>query len=321
MALEAGIDMFLSPVPVTDSETLKELEDFIAEICALVEDGTIPEERLDSSVRRILKMKEDHGILDLNVSEQETTDEELRAVTGTTDEEPRAAEETVDEEILAAVETVGSPENHELEWQLTQKAVTLVKNDNDLLPIKAEPGEHILVLYTAGSRIAAAEYARLRLVEEGLIPEDVAFDALVCSAETAEDCVKAVDEADVVIIVSSMFGQADLDPATEDGAVSAVLDEVIGTSHEQQKPVVLISSYLPYDAARFTDADAILISFGSRPMRELPGEKDSVSPNIPCAVCGIFGEYEFTGKLPIDIPEMDEAYQFTDKILYAKEID
>lgn len=299
MALEGGIDMFLMPVPVTDVETLKEMEDFIAEICALVENGTIPEERLDTSVRRILEMKEKHGILDLNVSEQEMTDEE----------------------ILAAAETVGSPENHEVEWQLTQKAVTLVKNDNDLLPIKAEPGEHILVLYTAGSRIAAAEYARLRLVEEGLIPEDVAFDALVCSAETAEDCVKAVDEADVVIIVSSMFGQADLDPATEDGAASAVLDEVIGTSHEQQKPVVLISSYLPYDAARFTDADAILISFGSRPMRELPGEKDSVSPNIPCAVCGIFGEYEFTGKLPIDIPEMDEAYQFTDKILYAKEID
>lgn len=299
MALEGGIDMFLMPVPVTDVETLKEMEDFIAEICALVENGTIPEERLDTSVRRILEMKEKHGILDLNVSEQEMTDEE----------------------ILAAAETVGSPENHEVEWQLTQKAVTLVKNDNDLLPIKAEPGEHILVLYTAGSRIAAAEYARLRLVEEGLIPEDVAFDALVCSAETAEDCVKAVDEADVVIIVSSMFGQADLDPATEDGAASAVLDDVIGTSHEQQKPVVLISSYLPYDAARFTDADAILISFGSRPMRELPGEKDSVSPNIPCAVYGIFGEYEFTGKLPIDIPEMDEAYQFTDKILYAKEID
>ena len=93
------------------------------------------EERLDSSVRRILEMKEKHGILDLNVSAQEMTDEE----------------------ILAAAETVGSPENHEVEWQLTQKAVTLVKNDNDLLPIKAEPGEHILVLYTAGSRIAAAE--------------------------------------------------------------------------------------------------------------------------------------------------------------------
>ena len=41
----------------------------------------------------------------------------------------------------------------------------------------------------------------------------------------------------------------------------------------------------------------------------------------PCAVCGIFGEYEFSGKLPVDIPEMDEAYQFTDKILYTKAID
>ena len=299
MALEAGIDMFLMPVPVTDSETLKALDQFIADICALVEDGSIPESRLDESVRRILKMKEDHGILDLETKNFEQTDEEVQE----------------------AAEAVGSPENHEVEWQLTQRAVTLVKNDNDVLPIKAEPGEHILVLYTAGSRIAAAEYARLRLVEEGLIPEDVAFDALVCSAETAEDCVKAVDEADAVIIVSSMFGQADLDPATEDGAASAVLDDVIGTSHEQQKPAVVISSYLPYDAARYTDADAILIAYGSRPMRELPGEKVSVSPNIPCAVCGIFGEYEFSGKLPVDIPEMDEAYQFTDKILYTKAID
>lgn len=46
MALEAGIDMFLMPVPVTDSETLKALDQFIADICALVEDGSIPEPNL-----------------------------------------------------------------------------------------------------------------------------------------------------------------------------------------------------------------------------------------------------------------------------------
>ncbi|MBR7173282.1 MAG: hypothetical protein IKD50_02500 [Clostridia bacterium] len=54
-------------------------------------------------------------------------------------------------------------------------------------------------------------------------------------------------------------------------------------------------------------------------MNELPQGKQVFSVNLPAAICGIFGEYEFTGKLPLDIPAMDEEYTFGEDILYPRE--
>ena len=294
MAIEAGVDLLLIPVPVTDAQSLKEMEDFIAALCEKVEDGTLNEAVVDEAVRRILTMKEKHGLL--NTTAADLTEEQISQAAG----------------------IPGSPENHELEWQMMQKAATLLKNDQELIPIQAAAGEKVLVLYSLGSRIASADFARERLVKEGLLPEDVTFESMVLGNDTKEDCIQAAKEADYVIGVSTIFSSAERDPAAESGASLAVLDEVLKAAHEAGKKFVFISSYLPYDAARFSDADAIILTYGSTPMRELPKGKESYAVNIPAAVCGIFGEFTFTGSLPVDIPKLDEKYQFTEEILYSR---
>ncbi len=291
-AIDAGIDLFLMPVPVTDADTLKELEDMMDYLCEKVEDGTIAESRLDESVDRLLTLKDAYGILEYTDQETEKTE---------------AAEP-------------GNDDNHALEWELMQKAAVLLKNDNDTLPLKAEAGEKVLFLYTAESRLMSSEFARLRLVDEGLIPEDVSFDTLLISPDNREECVSAAKEADHVIIVSTAFSLGDLNPETDGGAASGVIDDVISALHDADRPAVLISSYLPYDAARYSDADAIVVSLGSSEMKELPQNGISYSVNIPAAICGIFGEFEFTGKLPVNIPAMNDTYGFTDKILYKRQI-
>ena len=296
LAVEAGIDLFLMPVPVKNPDSLKGLEEFIGYLCELVENGTVPESRIDESVRRILTLKEKHGLL--NEIHTDLTDEQLQK----------------------ASEIPGSREHHDMEWEMMQKSVTLLKNEGDLLPLTAKAGEKVLVLYSAASRVASAEFARLRLVREGLLPEDVSFEAMVFGRETSEDCIKAAKEADIVIAVTTVFGANELNPGAEDGADLAVLDQVMETVHGENKKLILVSSMLPYDVARFTDADAILVTYGSTPMNELPGEKEAYSVNIPAAICGIFGEYEFTGRLPIAIPKLDQDYQFTEEILFPCEV-
>ena len=67
-----------------------------------------------------------------------------------------------------------------------------------------------------------------------------------------------------------MFGESELNPATEDGVDFAMLDELIETVHGEEKKLILVSAYLPYDIARYQDADAIVTTFGSAIMRELP---------------------------------------------------
>ena len=51
-------------------------------------------------------------------------------------------------------------------------------------------------------------------------------------------------------------------------------------------------------------------------MNELPKEKSAYMVNLPAAICEVFGEYEPAGRLPVNIPAMDEKYEFTEEILY-----
>ena len=292
MAVEAGVNLFLVPVTVSDADSLKALEEWMHSMCAMVESGDIDEEKVNDSVRRILKLKQAHGLLEEVPSHDE-------------------------DEIAAAAGKIGSRENRDLEWELLKKSVTMLKNDEDLIPLKVEGGEKFLVAYTSESYYAAAEFARLRLVEEGLLPESVIFEPLVCSPDNREVCTQAAAEADAVIVVSVTSNVASLDPTQEGGAVSAVVDDVIRSAHDAGKKVILVSSRLPYDAARYQEADAIVLTYGSMPMKELPKGEKGCSVNIPAAICGIFGEYPFAGTLPVDIPKM-ENYHFTDEILYKR---
>ena len=196
-----------------------------------------------------------------------------------------------------------------------------MKDEQGLLPLHPEAGEKVLVLYTAASRIATGEAARKRLVEEGLIGEDVLFENLALGDKSLEEILEKAENADYVIVVSTVFSPAALNPGVEDGANSAVLDQVIQAVHEAGKPVILVSSYLPYDVARYQEADVLVLTYGSTPMAALPEGKQAWSANIPATICGIFGEFEFTGKLPVNIPRLGENYSFTEEILYSREIE
>ena len=73
---------------------------------AQIENGVIPMETIDKSVTRILTMKQERGLLDYKPADVDN-----------------------------ALKIVGSAENREKALQIAEKAVTLVKNDGDLLPL------------------------------------------------------------------------------------------------------------------------------------------------------------------------------------------
>lgn len=137
--------------------------------------------------------------------------------------------------------------------------------------------------------------------------------------ENKEECLSAVKKADYCVLVYRTYSNACLDPGTDDGFSSAVFDEIIALRHEEGTPVVVISCGLPYDAARFTDADAIVLAYNSSPMKEIPNESGAGSayaPNLAAALVSCFGGVKATGTLPVSVPEIDGNYQITDKILY-----
>ena len=98
MAIEAGIDMSMVPSDVS----------FFEHLTALVDDGEIPEARIDASVRRILRLKFALGLFD----------------------DPTPG--------LSQADAVGSERDRRVALQAARESVTLLRNTDGLLPLSAD---------------------------------------------------------------------------------------------------------------------------------------------------------------------------------------
>ncbi len=290
-SINAGADMLMLPM-VYDSVGLDQVNEWVDLTIKLVKEGKIDEARIEESVCRILALKEKYGIL-------EETDFSV-----------------TQEKIDKALETVGCKEHRDQAWEIAVKALTLVKNDNQAFPLKWNEGDETLILFadSCASRVGYGELAKQMLGDDKIV-------VMANTKDNGEECLKAAKKATHVILVNRVYSEACMDPNTGDGFSTAVFDEIIKARHADGKQVIVISSQLPYDAARFTEADAILLAYCSSVMRTIlpeSGEGSAYSPNLAAAIVSCFGDEEVKGNLPVSLPALDENYKLTDQILFAK---
>ena len=296
LTINAGVDMLILPA-VKNTNIFRLVETYVDTAVELAESGEISETRINESVRRILKLKQKYGILD-------QTDFSV-----------------TDGQIAAAREGVGSPAHRETEWQLAEKSLTLLKNENDAFPLKVKGGEKTLILFadSSASRAGTGDLARKLLEERQILPEGAEIIVMKNTRDNEEECIQAAKDADHVILVHRVWTQACMDPAEENGFSSGTFDKVIPAVHETGKTVILVSCQLPYDAARFPDADAILLTYWGSIMRELPAEGTAWSANLPAGLLSCFGAAKTDGTLPVSIPALDEKYQPAGEFLWFRE--
>ena len=298
LTINAGANLLILP-SVWDAETLQRNRDLVDMAVKLVRDGEIDAARVDDSVRRILALKAKYGLLD-------------------------AADFTVtDEQVVAAVSGVGSAAHRQAAWDIARQALTLVKNEGGAFPVALGQGDRALILFadSCASRVCAGDLARQLLADRGALPEGAEIEVMVNTADNGEECLAAAERADHVILVSRAYSASCLDPASGDGFSTAVFDRIIEARHGAGQAALVVSCQLPYDAARFPDADAMLLTYGASPMRALPQETGAGSawaPNLVAALCACFGDGEPGGRLPVDVPALDEGYGFAEEILYPR---
>ena len=300
LAINAGVDILL--IPVDDDQPvdryLAQLGEYIAMVAGLVEDGAIDRSLIDAAAARILDLKGKLGILDLTFSD-----------------------EALESRVADALATVGSSEHHEQELEIAKRAVTLVKNDG-VFPLGE--GLKTLVLVPYGSQVNSSVYATRLAAQNGAIAsvDDV---TVICYGDIEpdafdEELAEAVRAADVTVCVSAMYDMDDIQ-----GSFAAILDKAIATCRDAGRTSVVISAQLPYDLARFTDADALLACYLASGMPEIPEELDGETPcwgpNIVAAIGIALGDGKPEGKLPVDVPmlvETGEGYGFAEEILFAR---
>ena len=293
MAIQADVDICLMPTILRSKADMAKMDQIIADVKAALEDGTITEDMLNDSVKRILTLKEKRGILDYA-------------------SDTRAWEE----KLANANEQVGSDYNRDLEREISADAVTVVKNDDMVLPLNPKADEKVLLLGAYNNELPGMEIGMRRLISEGVLPENVQYESIrYNSSTTIDDLKSAIDSSDYVIVISEVGSASQL---LMSSWLTRVPTEVVNYANETGKDSVVMSISKPYDVANYPDAKAVIAVYGNKGMDPTESLRPDAAygPNIPAGIDVIFRGHEAEGELPVDVPVIVDHVMDTTQTAY-----
>lgn len=271
MAVEAGLDMSMVPFDYSFADYLLQL----------VQEGTIPESRIDTSVRRILRVKFKLGLFD----------------------DPFAHR--------ALLKRIGLKEHKAVSLQAAREAITLLKNDGNILPLS--PSAKVLVTGpTANSKSVLnggwtyvwqgnderyypkEDKTVLQALRDELGADRVTFvpGSTIDSVLDISKAVQAAQNADVIVACIGESAYCETPGNINDLALPQAQIALVSALEKTGKPVVLLLlEGRPRIIRPIVDkAQAILMAY-------LPGPQGSV------ALAEILsGKVNPSGKLPITYP-------------------
>ena len=323
--INSGVDILLLPRDLTNADAAAFYDEYIAQIASKVAAGDIPEARINESVRRILTLKDKYGILGMDTSGAD-----------------------IDARVERAKAVVGSDENHAVERDIAQEAVTLLKNDDLTLPASGHHGRRVL-LGRVPADCVAIQSAVDDLIARGVIAEnahvvnratgqesgdadspvsiviDYYYDADAGASRIDGELAEEIAAADTTLAMTSTSRIATLQ---DDSPLCQGVMDAMTAAHEAGGKFVLLSGNLPYDAARYQDSDAILLAYmsagtGVDPNDRSAGNAGAFNANVAAAIGAVFDDVQPAGTLPVEIPRMvqgdDGSWSFdTSSTLYER---
>jgi beta-N-acetylhexosaminidase len=249
-ALEAGADQLLKPA---DADAA------FRGVIAAVKNGRLTEQRIEQSARKILAAKYDLGLVKQRIT---PIDEIDRIVSG------RQAG------LLAE--------------EIARHALTLVRNDAGLLPLKLTPASKVfnLAITNGDDRLWITQTFNGTMSRGGIKLETIVLDDRSSEAEVKK-ALDAAGRADVVLV--SMYGRV-----RSGQARSVALPEpgakALNTLLDRRKPLVGISFGNPYLLMSFPKLQTYLVAYG-----DMPSLQKAVAE-------ALLGKNDITGRLPISLP-------------------
>lgn len=275
-AFKAGNDLLLIPADLGASYEA---------MLKAVQSGEISRERLDRSVLKILKTKASLGL------------NELR---------------TVDLKALATV--IGKPENLDFGQQVADSAITLVRDNGQVLPLKSKGtagsalpyttreethNDTVAVIFSEDVRTesgrAFGREVRARIRDANVIYVDPRI-----AAGMSDEVLKAVGEARTVLAAVYVIPTAGLIGNTVNlsDATAVLLQQVLDRA-AQKTAVIAMGN--PYVAGSFPKIETYMCTFSNATVSEV------------AAVKALFGEIPVRGRLPVTIPNVAQRGEGIDR--------
>jgi beta-N-acetylhexosaminidase len=217
-AVLAGADVILMP---------RDVKQAIDAIIDAIDEGRLTEARLDESVSRLLRLKENLGL---------------------------AEDRTVPIEMIPRV--VGVPEHMELALEIAERSITLIQNGRNILPLLGTRRAQVMsVSFRDPGDVLSGRYfdARVRDTYPRLVTRSVDE---ATNSEGYDDLLRRAGRSDLVIVsvYSNFAGRVELPDATI---------EFVNELARRRVTHVVISFGNPYLISLFPDAQAYLLAWSS----------------------------------------------------------
>ncbi|GAA3508399.1 beta-glucosidase BglX [Aquimarina addita] len=281
LAINAGSDMDM------------ESHLYVAHLASLVEEGKVDEQLIHDAAKRILRVKYELGLFD---------------------DPYRYCDEQREKEV------VGSLSNKEAVLDIAKKSIVLLKNENNLLPLKKE-GQNITLIGALASdknsplgswRIGADDDTAISVLEgmqkyEGnivtyekgaevsigatLFPKEVKINTTDKSEFPA--AINAAKEADVVVMVLGEVGfQSGEGRSRTELGLPGVQQELLEAVYEVNKNIVLV----------LTNGRPLVITWADKHIPAIVEAWQLGSQSGHAIAQVLYGDYNPSGKLPMSFP-------------------
>ncbi len=250
-ALQAGADLLLKPAD--PDAALRGVREAVMK-------GRLKEQRIDESARRVLAAKYDLGLARQRITPLEAIDL-----------------------------TVAGKESVDLAREIAEHAITLVRNEDNLVPLRGlKPESRVfnLAITNGDDRLWIANAFVDTIARSGHNVETLVLDDRSSDAEV-QKALERAGNADIVI--ASLYGRVRTGQARSVGlpdpgakALSALITSKV--------PVVGISFGNPYLLQSFPELRTYVVAYGDMPSLQ------------QAAARALLGQINVTGKLPISLP-------------------
>ena len=249
LAVLAGADILEKPADV--DLTVRGIKNAVVS-------GRISEERLNQSVRKILAWKYELGLDKLKITPLDQIDK-----------------------------TVSGEESRVLSNEIAENAITLVKKEDGVLPLKKDKKVFLLGITNGDDRMFAVNSFQRTLRNSGIRFESAILDER-STGEEIEAARKKINDADIVLtaLVGRVRSGAKNSAGIPEGSAK-FLTEILNSD----KKVINLSFGNPYLLNNFPAMKTYIVAYGDMPSLQRATAR------------ALVGEIEFKGKLPITIGE------------------
>jgi len=266
-AFKAGNDLLLIPA---------DLEASYRAMLKAVESGEIPQARLDASVLKLLKAKASLGLNKAKLVD-----------------------------VAGVAKEVGKPQNMLAGQQVADDAVTLLRDNGKVLPLKAvgtaktglpymtteeTRNRLVVIVFSEDVRMSAGRMFDRQL--RGRVPDaNVLFVDPRIAAGMSDEILRAVDQSEAV--VAAVYATPTPGSTKNLVAVADATGTLLNAILDRAAPkAVVVAMGNPYVATDFPKIDNYLCTFSNETVSEFS------------AVKALFGEIPIRGHVPVSIPNL-----------------